>query len=148
MAWQTIAAEDLQEKMTGAEVGALQTAALASGQSDPIPNIITRVIDEVRGYIAAGGYALEDGSFIPSKLVDATLTIVGWRAALRLNVKVLLSDARRAEYEQALRLLARVGDGKFAIEEPTIEDDESLGAPSPSFNDKTLTRQPSNQDGI
>ena len=148
MAWQTISEETLNEKMVGAEVAALQTAALATGQDNPIPTTIARVVDEVRGYIAAGGFSLEEGVYVPSKLVDATLTIIGWRAAQRLNVKSILSDARRDEYDKAIRLLERVADGKFAIEEPSIEDDESLGAPSPSFNDKTLTRQPSNQDGI
>jgi hypothetical protein len=148
MAWQTISEDDLREKMAAAEVSALQTAALATGQANPITGTIARVVDEVRGYIAAGGFSLEDGAYIPSKLVDATLTIVAWRAAMRLNVKSILSEARRSEYDQALQLLRLVATGKFAIEEPTTVEDEALGAPSPSMADKTLTRQPSNQDGI
>ena len=148
MSWQTINADSLKEKLTGPEVSALQTAALSAGQDNPIPNIITRVVDEVRGNIAAGGFSLETGTTVPSKLVDAALTMIAWRSALRLNVKLILSSDRSDEYKNALKLLERVADGRFAIEEPVTASTEVLGSPSPSFADKDRNYTRTSEDGI
>lgn len=148
MAWQSLTTDDVKTRLAGAEVAALQSAALASGQTDPIPDIITAVVDEVRGYIAAGGITLGAAGTIPSKLVSAALAIVRYRVCTRLPVKSLLTEDRVRENEAAIRLLERVADGKFAVEEPTTADTEAIGAPSPSFAEKTLTFDRDSQEGL
>jgi phage gp36-like protein len=148
MAWTTLTAADVKTKLTGPEVSAVQTAALASGQSDPLVEIVEQVVDEVRGYIAAGGYNLGDGTTVPSKLVSATLSIIRYRLATRLPVKTLLTTDRVEENKEAIRLLERVADGKFVVEEPTTVSTESLASPTPSMTSKTLTHQNSDGDGL
>jgi hypothetical protein len=110
-------------KLSGAELSALQTAALGDGQTDPVPGIVTVVIDEVRGYVAANPRNVlgADGT-VPSKLVSAALAIMRHRVCTRLPVKSLLTDERISEKNDAIRLLERTADGKFAIEDPVSGD--------------------------
>ena len=148
MSWQTLTTENVKTRLTGSELTALQTSALADGQADPLPEIITTVVDEVRGYISAGGYTLETGTTVPSKLVSATLAIIRYRLATRLPVKSLLDENRVREYQDAVKLLERVADGKFAIEEATTATTETIGGASPSMTSKTRTFTNDDEDGI
>jgi phage gp36-like protein len=149
MAWQQITEEQLKSRLSGPEYDLLSSAALAADQGNPLPEIITEVTDEVRGYIAAQ-YPLEAGSTLPSKLVGTAVTIIAWRAALRLNVKILLSDSRKNEYEAAIKLLQRVADGKFAVEEPATADTEPQNSAgnSPSMSEKTRIHTHDDEEGI
>jgi phage gp36-like protein len=147
MAWQSISTDDIKTRLAGAEVSALQTAALASGQTDPLPEVVAQVVDEVRGYVAAGGIPLGAASTIPAKLLSAALAIVRFRLATRLP-RFPFDDNRKTEYRDAVALLGRVADGRFLVEEPTTLDTESTAAPSPSVTAKTLTHQRANEDGL
>lgn len=148
MSWQTLTTDNVKTRLTGPELSALQSAALASGQADPLPEIITSVVDEVRGYISAGGHSLETGTTVPSKLVSASLAIIRYRLATRLPVKSLLDENRVREYQDAVKLLERVADGRFAIEEPVTASTEVQGAPSPAFTDKDRAYDKTSEDGI
>jgi len=148
MAWQTISTDNVKTRLAGAEVAALQTAALAEGQSDPLPEIVQTVVDEVRGYIAAGGFSLGAAGTLPSKLVSAALAIVRYRVCTRLPVKSLLTEQRVRENDAAVRLLERVADGKFMVEDPVDLDTEASGGASPSFADRDLSYQREDQDGL
>lgn len=148
MSWQTLSVDNVKTRLTGPELSALQSAALASGQEDPLPEIITTVVDEVRGYISAGGHTLETGTTVPSKLVSASLAIIRYRLATRLPVKSLLDENRIREYQDAVKLLERVADGRFAIEEPVTATSEVQGGSSPSMSSKTRIFTNSDEDGI
>ena len=130
MAWLTITVETLKTRNAGAEVTALQEAALADGQNDPVPEVIQMVVDEVRGYVAAAGLPLGEGATIPSKLLLATINRIRFEAATRFPGGVLLDEDRRAANNAAVRVFERVADGKFAIEEPTTESEEELANPA------------------
>jgi phage gp36-like protein len=149
MAWIALTVTEVTTRLAGAEVTALQTAALATAQTDPLSEIIEQVVDEVRGNIAAGGYTVGASQTIPSRLVGAALAIIRYRAATRLPQSGILDDNRVAEYRDALRLLERVADGKFAIEDPVTADTEASGAPGPAMDDAPdnyFTRD--EQDGL
>lgn len=119
MSWQNLTPSDVLSKLSGAELSALQSAALGSGQTDPVPGIISAVVDEVRGYIAANpNNRLGSAGMVPSKLVSATLAIIRHRVCTRLPLKSLLTEERISEKADAIRLLERVADGRFAIEDP------------------------------
>ena len=149
MAWNIITTDDIKARLAGAELNALQTAALADGQVDPTPEIVAQAIDEVRGYVAAGGFTLGAEGTIPGKLKGATLNLIRYRLCSRLPVASLLTEARIKEYEDALRLLEQVAAKKFMVEEPTVAADEQAGASSPRFNNsKVLVYTPENQEGI
>lgn len=148
MSWAAVTVDMVKTRLAGPEVAALQTAALATGQVDPLPDTIAQVVDEVRGYISAGGSVLETGATIPSKLRSATLAIIRYRLITRLPVKSLMTEARKEENDAAVRLLERVADGKFSVEEAVTPTTEVIGAPTPSVTGKTLNFNRSSQDGI
>lgn len=60
----------------------------------------------------------------------------------------LLTEVRKKENDAAIELLERVADGKFAIEEPVTESEESIGAPSPRITGRARTHTRADQDGL
>jgi len=149
MAWITLSITDVKPKLAGAELSALQTAALSAGQSDPVVEMIAEVINEVRGYVAAcNRNILGAGATIPDKLKSAALAMIRYRAATRLPGKAFLSEDRVRENEAAIHLCEQVAACKFAIEEPDTASTERISQPAPSVsgNDRTFTR--TTQDGI
>lgn len=130
MAWTSITIETLKTRNAGAEVEALRSAALADGQADPVPEIIQMVVDEVRGYIAAANVSLGEGATIPSKLLLAAINRIRFEAATRMPGGSLLDDDRRSSNTAAVRLLERVSEGKFTVEEPTTVEDEAIARTS------------------
>lgn len=148
MPWAIIVVDDLKSGLAGAELEALQSAALATGQSDPTPEIIAQVVDLVRGYIAAGGVTLGSGATLPSKLKTSALAIIRYRICSRLPVSSLLTEARKQEYQDAIRLLEQVAAGRFRVEEPENAATEQAGASSPRFDTLPRIFTPANQDGV
>ena len=149
MAWISLSTEDVKPSLAGAELDALQTAALADGQADPVAAIITEVVNEIRGYIAAcKANSLEEGIKIPEKLKSAAIAMIRYRSASRLPVRSFLTEARIEENKRAIRLLEQVARCEFAVEEPETPEDEviSSGTPSICAAEKKFSRR--NQDGI
>lgn len=152
MSWRTVTETDLLEAISSDELEGLRSAALASGQADPIEHHIDRVVDEVRGYIAANREnTLGPEGTVPDRLVraviDLTLIRVGSRVA---GIIFDDEDVRRNAAKAATRLLENVASGKFAIEQPSTAADSSeqntmfgpsIVSPSRNFTDST-------QDGI
>lgn len=150
MPWQQITEIDVRDRLSGPELAAYKSAALAVGQTDPLPGIIQQSVDEVRGYIAAcARNSLEEGAAVPSKLVGATVAIIRYRLISRLPLNsAALLDTRREEYKDALRLMEQVSACKFAVEEPTIKSTEVISAPSPSYSGRSRRFTRDQQEGI
>ncbi len=150
MPWTTLTPDDLLRGLTGAERSALQTAALGSGQADPLPGIIADVVAEARGYIAANkSNVLGVGNTIPEKLRAALIARVRFEAFTRLPIgRSLLTEDRVKANSDAVTLLRDVAAGRFAIEEPEVASTESISAPKPKFTRPTREFTRSNQDGL
>lgn len=148
MSWTTITVETLKTRNAGAEVTALQASALADGQADPIPEIISMVVNEVRGYVSAGGSNLGAGETVPGRLLLAAINRIRFEAATRLPGGSLLDADRRKANDAAVSLFERVADQKFTVEEPAELSDEGNAATSPALDAKTLTMDRDHQDGI
>lgn len=149
MPWQTITETEIRDRLSGPELAAYKSAALATGQTDPLPGIIAQTVDEVRGYIAAAAtVALGEGTTVPSKLVSATVAIVRWRLLTRLPLNsAALLETRRQEYQDALRLLEQTAAGKFLVEEPTTAAAEQIALPRPLWSARPRRFTRSTQDG-
>ena len=139
MAWITLNESHVATRLTGPELAACRSAALAPGQANPLPEIVRQVINEVRGYIAANRQnTLGAGETVPDKLESCALAIIRYRLADRLPLKSLLTQERVSENEAAIRLLRDVAKGDFAVEEPTEAATEPLaGAASPRITPRT-----------
>lgn len=150
MPWQTISETDIRDRLSGPELAAYKSAALATGQTDPLPGLIAQTVDEVRGYIAAAGsVALGEGTTVPSKLVSAACAIVRWRLITRLPLSsAAMLETRKQEYQDALRLLEQVAAGKFLVEEPTTAAAEQVSTPMPRWSARSRQFTRSTQDGV
>lgn len=147
MAWVTITETDLRTRLSDPEITRWKSYFTGPGKTDPVPGIITQVVDEVRGYVAVRN-TLGDGATVPSKLVSTAVVIIRHRFLNSLP-GVTISEDRKKEYEEARALLERVADGKFAVEEPTTASGEaqsdSLG-PSVGERDRKFTSD--DEEGI
>jgi len=150
MAWITLTDEHLKTRLSGAELTAFSSAALAEGQSDPTDDILGDVTNEVRGFVAGNrNNTLGAAGTIPDKLRSAALDIATLKICQRAAGIVIDPGGHRAEAaKQAYRLLAQVADGKFAVEEPETATDEVIGAPSPSIAGRDREHKRSDQDGL
>lgn len=130
MSWAALTPAELQTRLSGPELTALQTQALASGQADPLTDILAQVTDEVRGYIAAGGTPLGPAGELPPQVRAAAIAIARWRLGGRLaaggGAGLIQTEPRRKEYEDAVALLRDVSDGRCLVEAPAVEVTEEF----------------------
>lgn len=145
MAWTTLTADEIRTRLSGPELDLVKSAALESGQQDPLPEVIVQVINEVRGYILAyRTNKLGPQETIPPQLQSAAISIIRWRMAGRVAVgsagSMMQSESRRKEYEDAMAVLKDVAAGKFVVEQPEIEGPEIIAThPSRYGSDEKLT---------
>lgn len=137
MAWITLSETNLGERLAAEELEALQTAAVGDF-GNTVPDVLASVVAEVRGRVAAESKnQLGPTGTIPEELKSAALAIARWRILSRLpGMKFLQDEARRAEYSDALSLLAAVADGKFAIVQPENPIEANTGVVEPSISTK------------
>lgn len=131
--WQTVSESDLTTVVSGAELSAYRTAALADGQADPVAAVITAAVNECRGRIAAHPKnKLASGETIPAALLPHVLVLARQRIFSRLPVKI--SQARQDEYSETQAFLRDVAKGLVAIDQPDSEaETQAGGAVRPSF---------------
>jgi hypothetical protein len=126
MAWAALTAAEIKTRLSGPELTALQGSALASGQSDPTPEVIAQVTNLIRGYIAVK-YPLGTAGTLPPEIKDAAIAIARWRLIGRIGIGgaggMMSSEPRKAEYEEAIALVKSIAEGKFAIELPDPIDE-------------------------
>lgn len=119
MSWITVTEDVILAKLSGPELAALKTSALQAGQANPLPEVITQVVREVRGYV--GGCAanvLGEGETIPDELLGAAVSRIRFELATRLPVKSLLTDDRRTANTDAIQLLRDVMRCDFKVVPP------------------------------
>lgn len=128
--WVSLAETDVIAKLSGPEIAAMKTAALQSGQANPLTEILGQVTREVRGYVkACASNQLGSGATIPDELEGAAVARVRFELATRLPVSSLLTEDRKEANRQAVRLLEQVAACKFTLEQPaTVSTEESAGS--------------------
>src|SRR4051812_45622795 len=105
MAWITLTEAGVLTKLSGPELTALKSAALQAGQSNPLPEVITQILGEVRGYVAAAKLVqLGPDDTIPAELELPALNRIRFELATRLPVASLLTDARKEANRNAITL--------------------------------------------
>jgi hypothetical protein len=147
MAWITPTEAHVLTRISSAELEAVRNAVLADGQADPVAETLEQTIDEVRGYIAGNPKnVLGPALSIPEKLLAATLSIFVPRFLSRPGGTAIDPEGERAKQrDAAIRLLERVSEDKFGIEEPTETTDEKPFVQTPRYisrkRDFTRNRQ-------
>lgn len=148
MAWVNISEADLKTRLSGPELAAFRSAALASGQADPIADLIEQNVNKVRGYIAAcQRNTLGADGTIPDKLLGTALSLIVLEVMARAaGIVIDSNDVRRMAAKDATRLLENVARCQFAIEQPTTESSETIQNFEPTFSGRDFRFK--EQDGI
>lgn len=135
MSWEVLTTEDILSEFTVAEASAIrQVQGSGSGSGLPFANmdvIVARVIDEVRGYILAGGYDLspdEDPRKIPHTLFEDAIAIARWRILIATpSLRQLQTTERQTAFEDALKKLFLISAQQWAPEPPTADTNPRTG---------------------
>jgi hypothetical protein len=127
MPWITLTETDIITKLSGPEIAAMKTAALQSGQANPLTDVISQIVAEIRGYVAGcARNTLGDGESIPSELKGAAISRIRFELATRLPVASLLTEDRKTANANALSLLRDVAACRFALVQPaTAAEDQA-----------------------
>ena len=130
--------------LTGPETAAFKSAALRAGQSDPVPEIMEQVTNEVRAHIAdCDRNRLAAGLTLPERCILHAVALVRYRMMTRIGIGV--SDEREVEYRDARRFLERVSECKVRMEWPEGEVADDGGSPTIEVT-RTGGRRASHED--
>jgi hypothetical protein len=144
--WITLTVADVKTRLAGAEVNALQTAALATGQADPTADIIDKVVKELRGRLRNKA-DLEVGETIPDNWAHHCLAVIRFRLYTRLPMAQFLTQPRITEYDDAMKAFIQLGP--ILPDEPVNVDLTLVdGGIMPLWNDRVLSFTRDQQDGL
>lgn len=128
MSWVTITESDVITKLSGPEVAAMKSAALQAAQADPLPEVISQVVKEIRGYVAGcSSNTLGEGETIPDELLGAAISRIRYELATRLPVPGLLTEARTRANENAVTQLRDVAACRFKVVPPATAAEDQAG---------------------
>lgn len=124
MSWSTITINDLKDTKVSALVEACRTAALGSGQADPVPNIVTNVTTRIRAEISgcAQNVLDVDTAKIPADLKSLASRMIMREAMSRIQQS--LTEDEREEQRNDLRYLERIARGEVPV---AVSDNPSAG---------------------
>ena len=129
MSWSPITIADLKDAKISALVEACRTAALGAGQTDPVPGIITNVINRIRAEVAScSGNSLDaDTTAIPADLKSLASRMIMREAMSRIQQP--LNDDEKEEQRNDLRYLERIAkcEVKVALTENPISNEVQSG---------------------
>ena len=132
MAWISLTSTNVRTRLSAPELSALGSAALASGQTSPLEEIISQVVREIRGFVAAySGNTLGEAGTIPDECERAALALIRWSFINRLpGLESLASPVRESEKNDANSFLRDVAAGKVRIVPPADAAPEQAGGAS------------------
>lgn len=143
--WRAITTDDVMASMNKIETDALRTKLLVSGQSDPLPQIISQVTLEVREAIRScdRNRLSVDSSLLPEGAIYQAVALIRHRLLTRFDSGAI-GESRLMEYRTARSYLSEVAACKRAVENP--DDGEDAAAPLPdlemlSHHERQATRE-------
>lgn len=148
--WFTPTSADLNDHKVAQLVDALRQEALAAGQTDPMPRIITEITNAVRGAIAfSGQYQLDaDATTIPNGLKEEAVKKIVRVMKGRLEMPLSKDEQRDDEiYESRLKALVK---GEWPVDAPDnvlSPVPVQTASPSPRITKKTRQFSRDNQEG-
>ena len=151
MPWQTISEADLLTKISGAELDAFRSSALATGQDDPVAETINSQVLLARGFIAAcRNNKLGAGPSIPDMLVSPILDLIVMDVMSRSAGIILDPDGqRRRNADKAMSILRDVSACRVMLPRPTTPTTEQIGYQSPTLHtDRRPQYNRNSQNGI
>ncbi|MBN1671206.1 MAG: hypothetical protein JXR37_09250 [Kiritimatiellae bacterium] len=149
MSWLAITEELLKKHFSSTELETYRAAAVADGETDPIAQVISNITNRVRASVASCPQNVvdSDSTTIPDELLGAACDLIAWEIMKRPGgVMMDPEGARELAYKEALKLLTRVEDCRFRIENPVTGD--ASGVAVQEVNSETRTATRSSMDGL
>lgn len=118
LAWITLAVGDLNDAKAAPLISAVQNNALATGQTDPVPNLISSTIEELRAAIGFGGKYLISAtvSTIPPNLKDMAVQKIIRVCKRRLEQQSTQDD--RDDEANYQKRLTQIMQGEYPVDNP------------------------------
>ena len=141
MPWSTIAITDVLDELSPQEATAFNTI---QGQSTTQSNILTRVVNEARGAIRAGGNEMDAEGTIPDQVRNDVIDICIWRWLKKYPaLKQFQTKDRKDAYDEAKKKLNDLSkkDSEYRIELPNAATAEGNPAPVNAVSVVTKTRR-------
>lgn len=114
--WRELTEDDVLGVLNATETSIYQSVLAGAGQ-DVLADIMTRVVQHARSYIADNPVnRLGEGNTLPERAIRPALHLIRVDLLTRLDMEV--SDDRRKASSEAIRFFERISDGKGAIEQP------------------------------
>src|SRR4030095_12148697 len=113
MPWITLTTDDVLSEFTPNEAATLRNLQ-GSGSGPGYVNVdvlTARTIDEVRGFIMAGGYAVDETAedTLPKGLFADAIAIARWRVLISApQLKQLQTEERKKAFDDALAKLNKI----------------------------------------
>ena len=107
-------------EFTASEAAAIQN--IQGAVSSNLAAILSRVINEVRENIRAGGKPVDPNSSttIPSGLFSDAVAVARFRLVISVpQFAMMKTDSRKDEYDRAMKKLDNIALGKYGVEDPT-----------------------------
>ncbi len=121
VAWIQIVIADLQNSRSGPLVVGFQTTALAPGQSDPVPAVISQVTEEILGVMGFSGRYTMDASYgtvtpnvIPPNLKDLAVEKIARKLKGRLNMA--LTNQELDEERTYQHRISALREGRWPVD--------------------------------
>ena len=149
MSWVSITDDQLDSQRMSPLLEALRSAALASGQDDPVGVIVGDVVLMIRTAIAAGGVNVDAAAAdtIPPSLVRLAGRLVLWEAKGRLELDRAYDES---DHRVDLKTLERLRKGDEPVEPPAtgevLEVSSGSGVEVVTRRERVATR--ANLDGL
>lgn len=150
MSWRAITETDVLAVLNGTESTALRGALLASGQTDPLPDLIDQVTNHVRDSIrSCRDNVLDptDGT-VPEACIPAAVDMIVYRLSQRLGRALPVTDDRREAMKSAEKYFERVASCKMAVEQFGADPDTTARTVGPRITGRTRNFTRTTQDGI
>lgn len=151
MSWTTITEADLKDAKIAALVDAFKTAALGSGQTNPVPGVIANVVARIRAEISGCKKNVLD---VNSDKIPADLKSLACRMIVRecqSRLRLALKDDEKEEWRQDVRYLERIAACEVPVAAPdnpettpTIQNDPG----SPRISTPVRRFSQNAQDGL
>jgi hypothetical protein len=133
MSWNTLATTDITAEILPDEVTMLNTI---QGSSSILSTILSTVTAEILAQILVGGNQIGQPGTVPDQIRSDAIALVRWKWFCSLPKTDLQSEFRRAQYDDAVKRLAKIREGEEKVEIPAQPQDVT----GPSFRMEAIRR--------
>ncbi len=133
MPWNTLAAADVTAEILPDEVTMLNTI---QGSSSILSTILATITAEIQAGILVGGNQIGPVGTVPDQIRSDAIAMVRWKWFCSLPKTDLQSDFRRAQYDESVKRMEKIREGREKVEIPANPQNVT----GPSFRVEAIRR--------